>query len=214
MSRRTKDKPDHRRTAIANEAARLIQEHALADFRTAKHKAVDKLGFKNDGSLPSNGEIERALTERNRIFHGDSHLIHLQRLRESAMEIMRSLESFNPRLVGPVLSGSATEHSAIDLHLFSDAAEEVGVGLDTLGIAHRSVQHRHRFSSGEIKQLAGFRFYSGEYTVSATVFSLLQRHHAPCSPIDGKPMQRAKLRDVALLIENSQKPKSTRTRLT
>jgi len=34
---------------------------------------------------------------------------------------MRYLREFEPRLVGAVLSGTATEHSEVQLHLFADA---------------------------------------------------------------------------------------------
>jgi hypothetical protein len=138
-------KADKRRTTVANEAARIIQEHGLSDFRFAKEKAVERLGLKNNGALPSNQEIERALAERNRIFKGQSHLTHLNNLRKAALSAMNSLNVFHVRLAGPVLSGNATEHSQIDLHLFTDSQESVAITLNELGIRHRSIQIRQRF---------------------------------------------------------------------
>ena len=73
-----KTKSDHRRASVANEAARIIQEQGLNDFRSAKEKALERLGLKTAGPLPSNGEIEKALAERNRIFRGENHLLHLK----------------------------------------------------------------------------------------------------------------------------------------
>src|SRR5262245_5182408 len=126
LPRRNRSRPDHRRTAIAQEAARIIQEHGLKDFRVAKEKAGLRLGMEDKGALPSNREIESALAERNRIFRGEAHERFIDVLREAALGTMRLLVAFDPRLVGPVLTGNATEHSAIELHLFSDSAEAVG----------------------------------------------------------------------------------------
>ena len=65
MPRRNRSRPDHRRTAIAQEAARIIQEHGLKDFRIAKEKAGLRLGMEDRGALPSNQEIESALTTQH-----------------------------------------------------------------------------------------------------------------------------------------------------
>ena len=62
MSRQITERPDHQRLAIADEAARIIHDEGLADFRSAKYKALERLGLRPKGTrLPSNEEIERAL---------------------------------------------------------------------------------------------------------------------------------------------------------
>ena len=66
-------RPDRRsdgnlRTVLAQEAARLICDHGIVDYRAAKQKAAEKLGLLNFGALPTNQEIEAAVAERNRIF--------------------------------------------------------------------------------------------------------------------------------------------------
>ena len=58
--------------ALAVEAARIIQEEGLTDFRGAKAKAAERLGLGRNAPLPDNAEIEAALAERTRIFHGDT----------------------------------------------------------------------------------------------------------------------------------------------
>lgn len=200
MSRHQKIRPDHRRASLANEAARIIQEQGLKDFRTAKDKAVERLGYRNAGTLPSNGEIEHALAERNRIFGGNAHLMHLGQLRQTAMNMMRALSTYHPRLVGPVLSGHATEHSCIELHLFNDSVEAVSVSLDALGVNHHIAQFRHQFRRGQGQHFPGYRFEIGGCEFLATVFSQLRRRNAPLSPVDGKPMQRADLREIERLL--------------
>ncbi len=173
----------------------------MTDFRLAKEKAIERLGLRNNGPLPSNSEIELALAERNRIFRGDRHLMHLNQARTAALMVMQPLQSFYPRLVGSVLSGHTTEHAAIELHLFSDAAEAVGIRLDAMGISHRSVQHRHRLRQGQIERFPGYRFIAEDFDFSATVFPERRRRQPPLSPVDGRPMRRANLREIRRLVD-------------
>jgi len=80
--------------------------------------------------LPKNVEIEAALREHQRLFGGDSHDHTLKEQRRIALDTMRMLNEFQPRLVGSVLTGTATAHSDINLHLFADASESVGMPVD------------------------------------------------------------------------------------
>ncbi|MFQ5635035.1 MAG: hypothetical protein ACE5G3_06860 [Gammaproteobacteria bacterium] len=200
MSRHDRHRSDNRRISVANEAARLIQEQGLTDYRAAKAKAIERLGLRSAGTLPSNGEVELALAERQRIFSGDEHADHIRDLREAALSVMRVLEAFRPRLVGAVLSGNATPHGTIELHVFSDSPEVVGTNLDALGIRHRASQFRHQFRRRQPEQYPGFRFVAEEYEFTVTVFTERQRRARPLSRIDGRPMQRGSIRDVEALI--------------
>ena len=203
MPRRNRTRPDHRRITIAQEAARIIQEQGLTNFRSAKEKAVTRLGLGQQGALPSNEEIEQALAERHRIFHGEAHEERIADLRQAALDLMRALEPFEPRLVGSVLNGNATEHAVIELHLFSDAAEDVGGHLDALGLAHRAVEHRLRLRRDEVEAFPGYRLRSAGLEFSLAVFPERYRGHAPLSPVDGRPMRRAGVRDVEALVSAS-----------
>jgi hypothetical protein len=193
-------KSDNLRISVANEAARIIQEQGLSDFRSAKEKAIERLGLKSNGALPSNQEIEQALAERNRIFKSESHPRNLQRLRVAALKAMNVLNVFDVLLVGPVLSGNITEHSRVDLHLFTDAQETVGLKLSALGIRHRSVQIRQQFKRRQFENYTGYLFSLEDSDFSATVFPQLMRRYSPLSLIDGKPMRRAGTRAVACLL--------------
>jgi len=187
--------------AVAVEAARIIQEEGLTDFRAAKSKAAERLGLGRNAPLPDNVEIEAALAERTRIFHGADQPALLERLRNAALEVMRGLAEFHPRLVGDVLSGNPTQHSAVDLHLFSDTVESVGEALEALGIGHRGVSRRLRLRRDEAEQFPGYRFSAHDCDFSIVVFPLRYRGHSPLSPIDGRPMRRAGLREVAELLK-------------
>ena len=184
---------------LAQESARLISDHGIEDYRSAKLKAAENLGLSKYGALPNNIEIEHALAERNRIFGGTYHADLLAGLRDAALSVMYDLQLFGPRLVGPVLSGNITEHSAIHLHLFSDASESIGMRLLDQGIRHSATLRKYRLRRNHVEEFPGYRFFSNEYEVEATVFPERRKGHPPLSPVDGRPMRRAKLRDVEVL---------------
>jgi hypothetical protein len=195
------DGPDHRRSAVATEAARIIQEEGLLDFRGAKAKAAERLGLGRNAPLPDNEEIESALAERNRIFHSNTQPELLEGLRQAAFEVMRGLAEFHPRLVGDVLSGNASQHSSVELHLFSDTVEAVGSALEALGIGYRDFSRRLRLRRDEIESFPGYRFLAHNCEFSSTVFPLRLRGHPPLSPVDGRPMRRASLKELAGILQ-------------
>jgi hypothetical protein len=202
VSKQRNSQSENLRASVAQEAARLIQDHGLEDFRAAKDKAVERLGARSRRSLPTNREIELALAERQRIFRSDQHSLMLLRFRETAATVMRRLQEFQPRLVGAVLSGHATEHSPVDLHLFSDAAESVGEYLCSQGIVHQPMQRRYRLRRDSLMFFPGYRFYFSGIKIAATVFPERRQGHAPLSPVDGRPMRRATLRQIERLLKN------------
>ncbi|HYB66064.1 MAG TPA: hypothetical protein VEC59_12480, partial [Steroidobacteraceae bacterium] len=134
---------DNLRRALAQEAARIMAEHGVQDFLIAKRKAAERLGVTDVAAvLPKNREIELALAEYQRLFGGESHVESLSDKRRAALAAMRRLSEFEPRLVGAVLAGTATEHSDVQLHLFADRAEAVTLKLIDAGIAHEVTERR------------------------------------------------------------------------
>src|SRR3990167_6464188 len=106
---------DELRQHIATDAARIMAEEGVRDFQTAKRKAAARLGLPETKHLPGNDEVDSALQEYLRLFHGGRLTQSVRRLRELAAEAMRFLSKFDPRLVGPVLSGTVTrseEHTS------------------------------------------------------------------------------------------------------
>jgi hypothetical protein len=110
---------------IAQEAARLMAEEGVHEYLPAKNKAAARLGVTDSRRLPRNEDIDQALEEHHRLYRADVQPRHIIRLRKLALEGMRFLKDFSPRLAGGVLEGSAGEFSPITLHLFPDAPEDV-----------------------------------------------------------------------------------------
>lgn len=199
MARKHRRSHENRRQVVASEAARLMQDQGLRDFRSAKAKAVDRLGLERSGALPGNREIERALAEHQRLFAGEEHDEILLTLRRRALELMELLEEFAPRLVGDALSGVANEHSPLELHLFADAPEQVADVLLAHGLRPRSTARRYRLRHGVTVSFPAFSCLLPDCDCVLSVFPLRQRGQAPLSPVDGRPMRRAGIREVAVL---------------
>ncbi len=192
------------RQQLATEAARIIAEEGIEDFHAAKHKAAERLHAPNTHNLPRNDEIQSALFEYQRLFKGSSQPQQLSQLREASCQAMAFLAPFQPRLVGPVLDGSATEFSEITLHLFAEPAEAVGLFLMEAHIPHELDSQRLTMANGDVVEHPRYRTVLDNIAVSLVVFDIKGLRQAPCSPVTGKPMSRANLQDVEELLHNSE----------
>ena len=186
---------------VAQETARIIVNQGIRDFGLAKKKAAERLGLRDRGSLPGNAEIEQAVAEHLQLFAGDSHPDLLQTLRQAALSAMEMLATFTPRLVGPVLNGTADANSAVNLHVFADSAESVAHALEQHGLSYRPYERRLKSRRDQTEIYAGFEFHHGEASVQATVFPVDGIRQAPISPVDGKPMRRADEKAVRELLQ-------------
>lgn len=201
MSRRPNPRADLLRQAVADEAARIMNEQGVDDFLLAKRKAAERLGVTDASILPRNTEIEAAMMAHHRLFAHDRHAADLTDLRRAALAAMRLMADFQPRLVGPVLNGSASAHSEINLHLFSETPEAVSLRLDERGVPHEVLERRVRFERDRAVSYPALRFVAGRQTVDAVVFPLDGIRQSPCSPVDGKPMRRASTTEVQDLLD-------------
>lgn len=194
------------RTRIAQEAARLMSEEGVRDFYVAKRKAAQHLGAPDTRNMPRNQEVEAALHEYQRLFRGQEQVDQLNGLRESAVQAMHFLATFQPRLVGSVLSGTAGEHANINLHLFADTPEEVSLFLMDNNIPFQPSTRRLRIGRDDWEEFPCYEFLAGAYPVELVVFPSEGRRDAPRSPVDGRPMQRARIDEVELLLTDSRIP--------
>lgn len=192
---------EHLRRALAQEAARVMAEHGVRDFLFAKRKAAERFGVVDGAVLPRNTEIEEALQEYQRLFGGGSHLESLQAQRQVALDVMHRLREFQPRLVGPVLTGTATEHDDVLLHVFADRLETLSLRLMDQGIPFEVGERRLRYTAERIVQQPALRLEVDAQPVEVVVFPLDGIRQAPMSPVDGKPMRRADAAEVAALLE-------------
>lgn len=192
MSKRPVTTKDTRvRLLVTQEAARIMAEEGISDYLVAKRKAAERIGAPDTRNLPGNREIQEALIEYQRLFGGSERPALLRRLRETAVEAMQFLDRFQPRLVGSVLHGTATEHSDVNLHLFAETPEELVFFLLEHDIPHEVSERRFRFGREDYVSVPVYRLVAGDIAVDLAVFPRKGLREAPRSRIDGLPMERA-----------------------
>ena len=186
-----------RRQRLATEAARLMAESGIRDYHQAKLKAAERLGIHDDASLPR--EIEDALREYQRLFQGDATSEGLRVRREAALRALEFFSGFSPRLVGPVLDGTADAHAPVQLHLHDDDADAVPRFLDEHGIPAESRSRLLRLDRNRQADFPVWLFSADELTFDLTVLPQDVLRQAPLSGVDERPMRRAsaaQLREV------------------
>ena len=133
MDRRT-------RAALSDLAARIMAESGL-DWMDARTKAAKRLGIAPGVARQIDAtEIQTALRTHQALYQPHAaDLLHQRR--EAAAHAMRVLADFDPWLVGPVAEGTITEHSPIELLVWTDSEKEVEHRLLNGGIGF-TVQSR------------------------------------------------------------------------
>ncbi|PKN12630.1 MAG: hypothetical protein CVU69_06225 [Deltaproteobacteria bacterium HGW-Deltaproteobacteria-4] len=194
---------DHIRQLIAQEAARLMYEEGVREYRDAKRKAGRRYGAEKALSLgshlPANAEIHAELQRLIGLYDEKTLPQRLLHLRLLALRLMELLERFRPHLVGSVLSGAVTERSDIDLHLFAESSEEVEdyLELQDIPFDEEVVTIRH---GGEFVDYSHIYLDEEGVVVECTVYPLADLHRIPKSSITGKAMERATTRQLRRLI--------------
>ena len=189
-----------RRRHLAHEAARMMAEGGIRDYHQAKLKAAERLGIHDDASLPRNREIEDALREYQRLFQGDSQAAVLRERREAALRALEFFARFEPRLVGPVLDGTADGNSPVALHLYTDDAKQVPQFLEDNGIPAESRTRRLRLDRHRDGDFDVWVFSADGLTFDVTVLPANALRQAPLSTLDEKPMRRASLPQLRELL--------------
>lgn len=187
---------------IVQLAAKIVAEDGANDYLTAKKKAAVQLGASPDKNMPTNLEVEQALIDYQDLFQNNHQSEQLYELRTKAVKAMRLFDQYHTRLVGPVLTGTATKHSDITLHLISDEPERIGFHLDEHAIPFSNFEKAIKTSKTEKKDYPAFQFIAEKTKVILVVFPERQKHIPPFSTITGKPMQCASVIEVEKLIRN------------
>ncbi len=178
------------RIRIANIAARLIAVDGISDFTQAKRKAAREAGVTSTRNLPSNDEIECALNAHLKLYQADELAARLRHLRVCALEMMRTLSQFDPYLSGPVLEGNAGRYAAIELHLFTDSAKDIGLFLENSNLEYRIRDRRiQRGKMVDTMCLYAVRTETAEFEIS--VFAQRDLKASLRATHGGRPFRRA-----------------------
>lgn len=104
------------REKLAREAALLIYTSQEKEFKQAKVRAAKVLGVR---MLPSNFEVAGELDRIAEEYEGELRKKRLVKKRKEALELMKTLRIFSPKLVGSVWRGTANRDSDTDIITFS-----------------------------------------------------------------------------------------------
>ena len=192
------------RRKVRYEAARIMVEEGVRDYKKAKQKACSRVGIQGGKAVPSNLEIEDSLSEQLQIFRGESTEHLSQRYLNIARDMMETLSVYSPALTGAALSGNITTARPIELQVFADTFEEVRFALEHHYKRMRVIQKRLRFARSGFANITGLELDSKGVMMEILVFQP-QDPYPPLSPATGKPVFRGSLKKVRRLIESFEK---------
>ena len=188
------------RRDIAAEAARIMATESQRNFRVAKQKAAARVGVSSRMALPSNQEVEDALRAYQGFYGGEQHDEQLQELRSAALQVMRGLAKFSPRLVGPVLEGTADRHSRISLHVFSDPTDAVAMDLSERGVGYHHEERTIRWYDDSYRRISLLVTEAQGKAVELALFSCVDLRQPPPCPVSGHAQRRAPISEVECLV--------------
>lgn len=190
---------DRQRQRVAIEAARILADDGQRNYRLAKEKAALRLGLDPRGGLPSNSEVEDELRRHQALYSLDQQQV-LQQQRRAALSAMRFFAAFRPKLVGPVLEGTADSHSRISLHLFCENADEALAFLLEKNLPFQQETRRIRWHDGQYRDLELLVLEADGQAFELALMAGPEWRQAPPSPIDGKSQKRAGYAEIERLL--------------
>ncbi len=189
------------RRKLRYEAARIMVEEGVRDYKRAKQKACSRVGVSTSQSIPSNLEIEDSLAEHLQIFRSDA-TAHLKlKYLHIALKMMQLLQPYSPLLVGAALSGNIITSRPVELQVFADTVEEIRFLLEAEDVAWRMIQKRLRFSRIGFNHITGFELEFEQSLVEIMVF-LPHDPYPPLGAVNGKPLERIAMKKVKRLLDS------------
>ena len=185
--------------SLVQEAARILCEESVLDYRAAKLKAAQRLGLGPKAALPDNASVQAAVIDYQRLFGGREYAERLRRLRSTAVQAMRLLAPFRPRLTGAAVSGAINAVHRVQLHVFIDKAEALDLFFEDRGMPYRQDDRSYRYPDGAEEEVPLLRFEAGEIGVDVASFGEDDLRRTPLSPSDGLPMKRLDLAEAEAL---------------
>jgi predicted nucleotidyltransferase len=107
---------------VAREAARLLYNRSVKEYKDAKEMAAASLGSR---ALPSNYEVAVELDTITDEYEGPGRQRMLIGMREIALDVMRALGGISPVLIGSVWRGTVRKGSDIDIVVYHPDSTQV-----------------------------------------------------------------------------------------
>ena len=200
MAKDSSGRQQHLRQLIAQQAARMMAEEGITDFK--------QLGATDINCLPTNSEIEEEIRLYHEIYNSEDQPENLRQLRADAVIVMRLLERFNPHLTGPVLDGTAGKFAETHIHLFADSLKDVEMFLLNQQIPYETNEKSYRVSErrssdrkgGDRKKVPVFTLEGPHGLIRLSVFEIDDLRTPTRSPANGQASTRVNLDGLKALI--------------
>lgn len=186
-------------SGLAGEAARILVEEQLTDYGLAKRRAAERLGLSSRGAMPDNARVEAEVLAYQRLFGGRAYADRLRLLRRTAVQAMKLLARFEPRLSGAVVSGAISQAHRVQLHCFPDQAELVDVFLAERGFEVEVDERDYRYGDGRVESVPLACFQAGGVGVDVALFAPGQERRSPLAHSNGRPAPRLSLAEAEQL---------------
>lgn len=115
------------RLRIISEATQLILQNKERNFDKALRKAARRIvkGYVRKDDMPTVAEIRNAVTRQSYLTRGDVRFDNLRIQRVAALNMMRRLASFHPRIEGNLVTGDVRASEGFEIVLHEDDLDEV-----------------------------------------------------------------------------------------
>lgn len=179
----------------------MLYRRECKEYYQAKRIAAQRLGTRH---LPSNREVHEQLLLIARQTEGEGHAARLSQMRHQAAVLMETLEEFQPRLIGSVLTGHIRQGSDIDLHVHSQDVELITRALAAYAptvevVTTRKYGEPREFTHIHLEDVGGFE-------AELTLYAPEELHTTPRCGITGRPMRRASLAELRPLLVPETRP--------
>lgn len=188
-----------------------MADEQIGTFEHARRKAAERMGIDNRRLWPDNEEIQERLLEQQRLFGGESRARERHALLQQAVTAMRLFDAFSPRLVGPVLAGTASRSQGIELQVFAESTEEVIWTLIDRRIPWSPDQAQFRYSGNQRLDHPVVRFMAGVTPIQVAVLPPNARRNPPLDPVSNRPQRGASRAEVETLLAELSLHESTAT---
>jgi predicted nucleotidyltransferase len=147
------------RQDVAREAARVMYNRSVKEYKDAKEIAASSLGSK---ALPSNYEVAIELDRLTDELEGSNRQTMLIEMRKIALKLMQTLHDLNPVLIGSVWRGTVRKGSDIDIVVYHPSPDRIE---DEVRKVYEVVDSEHKTFTleGLPRSSVHINFKSGEY---------------------------------------------------
>jgi predicted nucleotidyltransferase len=189
------------RCKIAREAATLLYFGAEKEYKQAKLKAAKTLG---SHFLPTNLEVALELDRIAEETEGSARKERLAQMRLEALKVMKTLEAYNPVLMGSVWRGTIRRGSDIDIAVYHDAPSEVVNLLKVKGFDAVKTEWTTITKKGNVE--SSFHIYSetaGNHRIEIVVRSSEEAGRKRKCEVFGDEIRGLSLHELEKLLEEN-----------